>query len=271
MKNIFGKKKNIVIGAVHFPPLVGNKDFPGFKTALANARADVRAFELGGSDGIFLENNYGFSAEFVDTPVAVSMGYLIGELKKKTNLPLGASVLWNDYKTALTLAKTYDLQFIRVPVFVDDVKTYCGIIKGQAKSVVRMRKEIGAHKVAILADVHVKHSTLISRMDLVTSAKKAIKEGADALILTGTWTGISPDLRDMERVREAVGHFPLFVGSGATMHNVRELCSIVNGVIVSTSLKKGGVKRGERNVKGYEQRVDTQKVLAFTKKLQKNG
>jgi len=269
LKDIFGKKKNIVIGAVHFPPLLGNKDFPGFKTALANALADLSAFEKGDADAIFLENNYGFSSEFVDTPVTVSMAYLIGELRKKTSLPLGASVLWNDYKTALALAKTYSLQFIRVPVFVDDVKTYCGIIKGAAKNVARIRTEIGAQKVAILADVHVKHATLLSRMDLVASAKKAIKEGADALILTGTWTGVSPELRDIERVRDAVGRFPLFVGSGANVHNVQDLCLIANGVIVSTSLKRGGAKRGERNVKGYTQRIDKQKVLAFTKRLKR--
>lgn len=265
MKKVFKKDKNIVIGALHFPPLLGFDDFPGFKDALKNALIDLKAFEAGGVDGIFLENNYGLSKEKVDPSVVVAMGYLIGEIKKHTKLPLGASVLWNDYEVALALAKTYDLQFIRVPVFVDTVKPYCGVIKGEAKKVVNMRKQLGSEKVAIFADIHVKHAELLSKMSITASAKKAIKMGADALIMTGSWTGVKPDVSEMQKVRNVIGDFPVFVGSGADANNVKELLGPATGVIVSTSLKRGVTKKAERNVKGYEQRVDLKKTKEFVK------
>lgn len=267
LKKIFKKKQNIVIGVLHLPPLLGYPNFPGFKVALSNALKDLEAFEKGGVDALFLENNYGLSPENVTTPVATSMGYLIGEIRQKTRLPLGVSVLWNDYKTAFALAKVYNLQFIRVPVFVDKVESYCGVITGDPKKVLHIRNEFNAQKVVILTDIHVKHAKLLSKMDLVTSAKKAVKEGSDAIIMTGNWTAESPALADLKKVRKAVTNFPIFVGSGADVNNVRELCSVANGVIVSTSLKKGGAKKGERNVKKYTQRVDQKRILAFTRKL----
>jgi membrane complex biogenesis BtpA family protein len=263
IKKIFKKDKNIVIGALHFPPLLGFDDFPGFKVALKNALIDLKVFEDGGVDGIFLENNYGLSKEKIDSSVVVAMSYLIGEIRKRTKLPLGASVLWNDYQAALALAKTHDLQFIRVPVFVDTVKPYCGEIKAAAKKVVAERKHLSADNVAIFADIHVKHAKLLSKMNITASAKKAIKEGADALIMTGSWTGVKPDVSEMQKVRKVVADFPILVGSGADMDNVQDLLVPATGVIVSTSLKKGITKKGERNVKGYEQRVDLKKTKGF--------
>jgi membrane complex biogenesis BtpA family protein len=195
------------------------------------------------------------------------MAYLVEEIRKQTKLPLGVNVLWNDYQVAFSLAKAFNLNFIRVPVFVDDVKPYCGLIRGNPRKVLSIRRQLGAGKVAILADVHVKHAKLISKKNLVTSAKKAIKEGADGLIITGDWTGISPDMRDLRKVRKAVFDFPIFVGSGANERNVQNLCSIANGVIVSTSLKEGGRKKGERNVKSYSQRIDRKKVRTLVKRL----
>ncbi len=42
------KKKKVIIGVIHFPPLVGYSEFPGFEVALNNALSDLKAFENGG-------------------------------------------------------------------------------------------------------------------------------------------------------------------------------------------------------------------------------
>ncbi|MCG2809135.1 MAG: phosphorybosylanthranilate isomerase, partial [Candidatus Portnoybacteria bacterium] len=129
LKKIFKKDKNIIIGAIHFPPLLGYVDFPGLKIALNNALKDLTAFEKGGVDGIIFENNYDIPHKiFADSSVVASMTYLGEQIKKAIKLPLGISVLWNDYYTALSIAKILNLQFIRIPVFVDNVKTDYGII-----------------------------------------------------------------------------------------------------------------------------------------------
>lgn len=94
IKDIFNKDHNIIIGAVHFPPLSGYADFPGLDVALQNALADIRAFEEGGADAIIIENNYDIPhTEFVTAEVAESLTYLAKEISGATTLPIGISVL----------------------------------------------------------------------------------------------------------------------------------------------------------------------------------
>lgn len=265
---IFKKNKNIVIGAIHLPPLLGYKGFPGFNIALKNVFADLKALEKGGVDGIIFENNYDFPhKEFVDPAIVSSMTFIGEKLRKATKLPLGISVLWNDYDAALSIAKILNLQFIRIPVFVDKVKTDCGVIKGEPKKVIDFRKLIGAENVALFTDVHVKHSELLSKYDLLTSTKLAIKNKSDAIIITGNWTGDAPDLNQVKNLREKIKNFPILIGSGIDKSNIKNLFKFANGAIVSTSLKSGSEKIGAINVKSYLQRIDKKKVKKLTSSL----
>jgi len=271
LKKIFKQTNNIVIGSLHFPSLLGFSDFPGYKKSLAMALKDLRAYEEGGAHALFLENNYGLSTEKISTTQAVAMGYLIGEIRQQTMMPLGVSVLWNDYESAFALAKTYNLDFIRIPVFVDEVETYCGRIKGNAKHVLQVRKDLGSSNVAIFADILVKHSKHISKHSLASAAKKAIKGGADGVIVTGGWTGDPPTAETVAGLRGQIGNFPILIGSGVDNHNVSDLLQSANGVIVSTSLKTGSVKKNERNVKGFEQRVSQKRVSILMAQIYRNG
>ncbi|MBU4579717.1 BtpA/SgcQ family protein [Patescibacteria group bacterium] len=267
-KKIFKKDKNIIIGVIHFPPLLGYPDFPGFKIALNNALKDLSAFEKGGVDGIIFENNYDIPHKtFVDFSVVASMTFLGEKIRNNTKLPLGISVLWNDYRAALLIAKILNLQFIRIPVFVDKVKTNYGIIEGEAKKIIKYRKTIKAENVAIFTDIHVKHAKLLSKNNIITSAKLAIKNHSDAIIVTGKWTGQSPNLEELKKIKNSVGSFPILIGSGVNKNNIKSLFKYANGTIVSTFLKKGSLKKEEINVKSYEQRISKNKVKELKKAL----
>ena len=268
LKTIFNKDKNIIIGAIHFPPLLGYPDFPGFDVALENALADLRAFEHGGVDGIIIENNYDIPHKSsVNPEVMASLVYLGERIKSATKLPLGISVLWNDYKTALSISKVLGLQFIRVPVFVDTVKTSYGIMEGNPDDVIHFRKSIQAEHVALFTDIHVKHSEIISKYTIVESAKQAIEKGSDVLMVTGRWTGEAPDLTELKDVRENINDFPVICGSGVDEHNILNLFKYANGAIVSTSLKDGDYKKDEVNIKAYSQRINSKKVADLVNKI----
>lgn len=265
---IFNKDKNIIIGTIHFPPLLGYKEFPGFDIALENALTDLKAYENGGVDGIIFENNYDFPhKEFVDHSIAASMLYLGEKIRLATTLPVGISVLWNDYKTALSIAKIINLQFIRTPVFVDIVETQYGEIKGEPQKIKTYQKKIGAEDIILLTDIHVKHAKLLSQNNLEESAKLAVEAGSDALIVTGKWTGDPPDLNELKSLRKAVDSFPILIGSGVSKDNIRDLFTLADGCIVSTSLKNGQNKQHEVNVKSYDQRIVGQKVKELVTKL----
>ncbi len=261
LAKIFKKNKNIIIGAIHLPSLLGYKEFPGFDIAFKNAIADLKALEDGGVDGIIFENNYDIPHKiFVDSSVIGSMTFLGEKIRKATRLPLGISVLWNDYQSALSIAKILGLQFIRVPVFVDKVKTDYDIVQGEPRKVIDFRKSIGGENIALFTDIHVKHAKLLSKHNLITSAKLAIKNKSDAIIITGKWTGNAPAISEVKNLREKIGVFPILIGSGTDEHNAKSLFQFANGAIVSTSLKSGVKKSNEVNIKSYGQRINKNKV-----------
>lgn len=263
-KKIFSGHEGVIIGAVHFPPLVGYEGFPGLPEALKNALADIGAFEKGGADAVIIENNYDLPhTENAGAGTISSMTYLALEIKSKTKLPVGINVLWNDFRAALSIAKIANLDFIRIPVFVDTVETDFGVIRGQADEATAFRSSIGADNAAIFTDIHVKHSKMVSKLTLRESAELAIKKGSDALIVTGKWTGDPPTTEDLKDVRDAAGTFPILCGSGVDKENVRALFSIADGAIVSTSLKKGTRDTSETNVKPYNARIEEGAVRAL--------
>lgn len=272
LRSIFGKDKNIIIGAIHLPPLLGYKEFPGLDVAIENALADLRAFERGGVDAVIFENNYDVPHKIqVDASTISSMVVIGQELIKATHMPVGINVLWNDYRAALSIAKTAGLKFIRIPVFVDKVRTSYGVATGNPAEVQAYRKLIKADNIAIFTDIHVKHSTILSKHTISASANLAIKGGADALILTGKWTGDAPSMKELQSLRKTIKRFPILIGSGLDKTNVSELFDYADGAIVSTSLKVGNVKVGEVNVKGYSQRIERLKVVELLKAAKKKG
>lgn len=250
---------------VHLPPLLGCGDYPGFTKALENALTDLKALTDGGIDGIMIENNYDQPHRAVVGPQVISiMTLLAKELRQSTSLPIGISVLWNDYQAALAIAQTTSLQFIRVPAFVDTVETKYGVMEAVNQGPVEFRQKLEANNVAILADIHVKHSKLLSPHTLEQSAKMAAAAGADGIIVTGTWTGNAPITSDLETVQTATS-LPVVIGSGASADNLPTLAPYCDGIIVSTSLKEGAVDKNEENMKPWTKRVSAKKTKEFMK------
>lgn len=267
---IFKKRKNIIIGVIHFPPLLGYRNFPGFKIAANNALKDLEAFEGGGVDGVIIENNYDIPHKIkVEPQIITAMTFLGQEIKKATKLPIGVSVLWNDYKAAFSIAKSIGGKFIRIPVFVDKVETQYGVVEGNPVEVLKSRNNLKLKNIAIFTDVHVKHAKLLNEKTIEQSAREAIKNKSDTLIVTGKWTGQAPELEKIIAVRRVTKDFPILVGSGVDSRNIKRLFKYADGAIVSTSLKKGGVKGGETNIKSWKQRIDIKKVKKLTSIIKK--
>jgi len=264
------RKDRFLIGMVHLGPLNLGKDNLKISEIVNNAIADAEVYQNTGYDGILVENNYDFPHEIFVSPVtSLSMGYVIGKLKEKINIPMGVCVLWNDYKNALTLAKLYGLKFIRIAVFVDYVETDFGKVDACYKELNEYKKKIGAEDVLIFTDIQVKHSKLLNERPISESAVEAIEKGSDGLVITGRWTADAPSMDKLEEVRGKVGDFPIIIGSGADINNVEDLLTYANGIIVGTSIKEGDEidKTVERNIKPYNARIDLIKAENLQKKF----
>lgn len=262
MINIKGKK--YIIGVIHLLPTLGFAGFTSVENIIEAALQDLSALEQGGVDAVMVENNYDLPHTITTGPeTTVVMSMVISKIKQNTTLPVGISVLWNDYTAALALAKIHCCDFIRIPVFVDTVQTDFGIIQGKAEEVLMYRKKIGAENVQLFTDIQVKHSVSLDARSTPELVQEAIDGGSQGIIVTGAWTGNAPLLEKVRTVTEIAGNIPVIIGSGADKDNVIQLLSIADAVIVSTSLKDNTDKFDERNVKHFSARINLQKVREF--------
>ena len=267
--------KNYVIGALHFSPTEGYENFTDYETILGKALADLKSFEEGGVDAIIVENNYNLPHAIKENEESIKMILqLTQEIIRVAKVPIGVSMLWNDYESAFLIAREAGAKFIRVPVFVDSVKTAFGEIIANSEDVINTRKSLGAENVLIYADIQVKHAEMLDKeKSLRESALEAKNQGADGVIITGKWTGDAPMTEHLKEVRVAVGDdYPIIIGSGANKENILELFETANAAIVSTSLKEGETKgkEEERNLKPFEAKISAQKVRDFMGMAEKN-
>jgi hypothetical protein len=133
-----------------------------------------------------------------------------------------------------------------------------GLIEGNAYETLRYRRQI-CPRAKIFADVHVKHAAPLGNWTIEASARDTVERGlADALIISGTGTGMATDVRDVQRVRRTCPAAKILLGSGVTLANVREFTPAADGFIVGTSLKVGGKVSNP---------VDVKRVRALRKAL----
>ncbi|MFN3347166.1 MAG: BtpA/SgcQ family protein [Candidatus Bipolaricaulaceae bacterium] len=227
-----------LIGVIHLPALPGSPSYAGmaWEALVERALQDLSALEEGGADAVILENfgDRPFS-KFASKATVAQMAVIARELVRSAKIPVGVNVLRSDGVAALAIAHAAGASFIRVNVFSGVAFTDQGLIEGCAREVLSLRRSLAA-KVAIFADVHVKHAFHFG--DLWDAARDAARNGADALIVTGKATGDAPNPADVARAKEASG-LPVLVGSGITPENVGQYRA--DGFIVGTWLKREGI------------------------------
>ncbi len=243
MSALFRPRHKLVIGVIHLKPLPGSPKWGGnLKSVIDHALADVRAYQRGGIDALIIEN-FG-DAPFAKTDVGpetiAAMSAAGSAVRAAVQVPMGFNVLRNDARAALALCAACGGSFIRVNVHTGAMLTDQGIIEGDAYGTVRYRERV-CPSASIFADVHVKHAVPLGDFEIEDSAHDTLERGlADALIISGTGTGVAADITDLQRVRKACPTAKILLGSGITIGNVREFLRYADGVIVGTSLKVGG-------------------------------
>ena len=252
---------NPVIGVIHLLPLPTSARWQGdLQAVIARAEQEATALASGGAHGLIVENFFDapFPKSGVDPAVVSAMTLVVHRLKQLVMLPIGLNVLRNDAQSALAIATCTGASFIRVNVLTGVMATDQGLIEGNAHELLRYRRELGS-EVKIFADVLVKHAQPIGHPDLGAVVKDTIIRGlADGVILSGTATGEPPSMKDLRLARVAAGDTPVLIGSGANIDNISQLIQSVDGVIVSSSLKRKGQ---------IEQPIDPIRVREFVTAL----
>lgn len=226
---------------VHLLPLPGSPGYEGdFASVVGAAVVDAEALAEAGFPALLVENfgDAPFFAGRVPPETIASMAVAVVTVADAVGLPLGVNVLRNDGLAALAIAATSGARFIRVNVLTGVMHTDQGPIVGEAAVLQRRRAHLSP-EVEIWADVMVKHATPPPEVDLAQAVADAVERGlADAIIVSGTRTGVGPSLDDLEVAKSAAPKDTrLVVGSGATAGNLGDLVTHADTVIVGSALK----------------------------------
>jgi hypothetical protein len=228
---------------VHLPPLPGSPSAAlAMNRIVDRAVGEAALLARTGFDAVIVENfgDAPFAADHVAPETTAAMAVVVRQVVDAVDIPVGVNVLRNDAFAALAVAAVAGAAFIRVNILCGTYATDQGLICGPAHALLRRRACL-APQVRITADVHVKHAVPISQPDLALAAQEAAyRAGADALIVSGPATGAATDLRAVQTVREAAPDRPVWIGSGVTTDTVAECLRAADGVIVGTSLRRGG-------------------------------
>jgi membrane complex biogenesis BtpA family protein len=245
LADMFGVEKPI-IGMVHLWPLPGAPGFAGYGmgTIMDHARRDASALLEGGVDGLIVENMWDlpyYVGADVPLEAATAQAVAARAVVEMADVPVGINVVHNGGLVELAIAVAAGADFVRVCILTGArLWDTGGLDHGCAADLLRRRKDLGAEKIKLFADVDKKHSLPFPGLDLETHIEWTEFYRADALIVSGRMTGDAPPL---DKVRRAKGLAtrPILMGSGTTPGNIASFLQYADGAIVGSSLKEDGV------------------------------
>lgn len=237
----------MLVGVIHLPPLPGSPRSSLSAGECAKAAAeDARALASARYEAIIVEN-FGdvpfFSGRVPPITAAAMTRCALAVRAAAPDLPLGINVLRNDADAALSIALATDATFIRVNVHTGARVTDQGVVEGRAAETLRLRRALGAERIAIWADVDVKHSSSLGApRPVVQEVEDLTKRGmADIVLVTGEGTGKSVDASKLAAVKSAAAATRVLVASGATIATLPEIARHADGVVVGTALRARSV------------------------------
>lgn len=239
-------------------PLPGSPGYGGNDRAILDeAVSDLDQYVAAGVDAIVLENSH--DLPYIKPPLPASAIALVKRIarvaRKRFGGPIGIQMLEAANETALEIAATCNLDFLRVEGYVFAHLGGAGLIEGCAGKLLRLRKKLGCERIKVFADVKKKHCShaLTGDLDIADVVKQSEFFLADGVIVTGPRTGETPDVRELRRVRK-IARVPVLIGSGMTPENIATYLPLADVFIVGSTLREGG---------GFLGRLDPQRLDRF--------
>jgi predicted TIM-barrel enzyme len=202
------KTRKPIIGMIH---LAGDSE----KEVTDRALEELAIYESEGVDGAIIENYHG-------TPEDVSR--VLEKSSRGFNITRGVNVLSNPCLGFL-LARNFGAQFVQF----DSVQTAHLNTKGYDKF-----REIHSD-IAVLGGVRFKYTRPTGN-----SLEEDIADGrkrCDAIVTTGEGTGIETPTQKLRDFKRYLNDFPLIIGAGVNLSNVKEQLQIADGAIVGSYFK----------------------------------
>ena len=249
-----------VIAMIHLGALPGT---PASRLTLREieeqAVREAEIFRAAGVHGLMLENMHDtpYLRGGVGPEIVAAMAIIARAVKDVSRLPCGVQILAAANTEALAVAHAAGLDFIRAEGFAFAHVADEGVIQSSAAELLRFRRQIGAERVQVWADVKKKHSShaITADVSIGETAHAVEFMRGDAVIVTGLTTGDAPKPADALAVKRHT-RLPVYLGSGVTAANVKAFARVADGFIVGSEFKVGGHWAGA---------VDAKRVARFMK------
>jgi uncharacterized protein len=235
-----------LLGVVHLHALPSAAGHTSMSDVINAALADADAYSRAGFDGLVIENfgdapfRRGTVDDSVQPDVPAAIAVVADRVQQQSNLPVAVNCLRNDGMAAFGAAAAVGAKWVRVNVLTGAYVTDQGLIAGEAARLAAYRRQLHI-ETTLLADFLVKHAKPLVEFDVAAAARDlAERSGADGMILSGVRTGQPVDLELLDEVRNAVGRFPIWIGSGLNPDSAKELWPRCDGAIVGTYCKQEG-------------------------------
>ena len=187
------------------------------------ALSELHIYEKCGLDGAIIENYHGSYSGVEKTLERAS--------RLDFNLSIGVNILPNEFEKAFELASRFNADFIQLDHVAGQYIQGCL----DYNSFIPLRKKLP--EIKVLGGVWPKYYQPIESSCLEKDLLKGI-ERADAIVVTGSGTGIATPLEKVKQFRRILGDFPLIVGAGLNSENAYEQLCIADGAIVGSCFKE---------------------------------
>lgn len=207
------------------------------------ALSDLALYEQAEVDAVILENDH--DLPYIKPPLPQAavqlMTRIAKEARQRFEKPIGIQMLEAANETALEIAVAADLDFLRVEGYVFAHVGGAGIIEGCAGQLLRKRKELDAEHIKVYADIKKKHCAhaLTADLGIVDELKQAEFFQVDGVVVTSQYTGVEPDLAQLQRVQKAA-KVPVLIGSGMDKDNIEQYLPHADGFIVGSTFRNQG-------------------------------
>ena len=200
------------------------------KSPLERAKEETELYLSRGVDAVLVENYFG-SAE--------DCRQVLDWLSRQSGaLCYGVNIL-GDMDLGFRLAREYGAAFLQL----DSVCGHLAPFQDDmfARKLAQLRKTFDG---AVLGGVRFKYQPVCSGRTEEEDLRLGM-ERCDAVVVTGTGTGIGTPVEKMRRFRKTLGDFPMVVGAGCTVETVPETFEVGDGAIVGSYFKEAHNAMGD--------------------------
>ncbi|MDD3429663.1 MAG: BtpA/SgcQ family protein [Oscillospiraceae bacterium] len=258
-EKMFGVKKPIIT-MLHLDPLPGDPRFhygDTMERVVEHARADLRALQQGGVDGVMFSNEFSLPYErhmsFV-TPAA--MARVIGELKSEIKVPFGVDCI-SDGQATIELAAAVGAKFIRGTfsgVYVGDG----GFYNNDFSKLLRRKAALHLDDLKMLYFINPESDRSMDSRPLVDIAKSTIfKAHPDGLCISANAAGQDVDDALIASVKQGAPDVVVLCNTGCRPDTIEKKLRTADAAVVGTYFKEGGQLENDKleNVRVDENRV----------------